>query len=179
MRFTVTDYLRLALNDKLYFDGHYFTYNHININLNKEEATAELVSYYPEYIPRRAASIDDLGNVTFEGGSDDLILLEDELVGSTPGGRVVDIGNQTTVDIISTSPSNPSNSTATGGDLHYTHDQSTASNTWTVTHNLGKEPAVQTFDSGQTEIKGKVVHTNLNSCVIHFEHEIIGKAHCN
>ena len=179
MRFTIADYLNLSLNDKIYFDGHYYTYNTIAVNLNKEEATAELVSYYPDYIPRQAKTIDDIGNVTWEGGSSDLIVLEDELIGTTPNGLIFDISTETHQDIISTSPSNPINFRLPLGDLSYTHNQDSESLTWTVTHNLGKKPAVQTFDSAGSKIEGLLMHTDNNSCVIYFERGLIGTAYCN
>lgn len=63
-----------------------------------------------------------------------------------------------------------------GGDKHYTHNQETSSDTWEVTHNLGKEPAVTVTDSAGTEVIGEVEYINSNKCILRFEGAFSGKA---
>ena len=64
----------------------------------------------------------------------------------------------------------------TGGDKHYVHKQETSSDTWEVTHGLGKEPAVTVADSAGTEVIGEVEYVNLNKCILRFQAPFSGKA---
>lgn len=64
----------------------------------------------------------------------------------------------------------------TGGDKHYIHKQETSSDTWEVTHDLGKEPAVTVVDSAGTEVIGEVEYVSLNKCILRFQAPFSGKA---
>lgn len=64
----------------------------------------------------------------------------------------------------------------TGGDKHYVHKQETSSDTWEVTHGLGKEPAVTVVDSAGTEVIGEVEYISLNKCILRFQAPFSGKA---
>ena len=64
----------------------------------------------------------------------------------------------------------------TGGDKHYVHKQETSSDTWEVTHGLGKEPAVTAVDSAGTEVIGEVEYVSLNKCILRFQAPFSGKA---
>ncbi len=64
----------------------------------------------------------------------------------------------------------------TGGDKHYVHKQETSSDTWEVTHGLGKEPAVTIVDSAGTEVIGEVEYVSLNKCILRFQAPFSGKA---
>tara|TARA_Y100000401_G_scaffold15487_1_gene10509 strand:- start:2066 stop:2833 length:768 start_codon:yes stop_codon:yes gene_type:complete len=66
-----------------------------------------------------------------------------------------------------------------GGDKTFTHDQSSASNSWTVNHGLGKFPTVQIETSGGVNGYGQVVHNSNNQLTINFSANYTGKAHCN
>lgn len=66
-----------------------------------------------------------------------------------------------------------------GTDKHYTHDQMTASDTWTVVHNLGKFPAVSVVDSAGSEVEGLISHVSNNSLILEFSAAFSGKAYCN
>lgn len=61
--------------------------------------------------------------------------------------------------------------------VSYTHTQSAASSTWTVTHNLSFYPNVTVFDSGNSMVEGSVTHTSINSLTIAFSATISGTAH--
>lgn len=63
-----------------------------------------------------------------------------------------------------------------GGDKHYVHNQETASDTWEVTHNLSKEPAVTVTDSAGTEVIGDVEYINKNKCILRFQAAFAGRA---
>ena len=67
----------------------------------------------------------------------------------------------------------------TGVDRTYVHVQSTASNNWTINHNLGKYPSVSIVDSAQNEIFGDVIYTSQNQCIVSFKSTFSGKAYCN
>ena len=54
------------------------------------------------------------------------------------------------------------------GGITYVHNQSSASNTWTVTHNLRRFPSVTVIDSGNTKVSGTVVYNSKNQLTITF-----------
>lgn len=64
-------------------------------------------------------------------------------------------------------------------DVHYTHDQISASATWTVTHNLGKCPSVTVVDSSGAVVIGDIVHDSINQLTITFSGAFSGKAYLN
>tara|TARA_R100000329_G_C7610961_1_gene216798 strand:+ start:872 stop:1126 length:255 start_codon:yes stop_codon:yes gene_type:complete len=54
------------------------------------------------------------------------------------------------------------------GDITYTHNQSTTSDTWTITHNLHRFPSVTVVDSGGTIVLGNVVYNSNKQLTITF-----------
>jgi len=64
-------------------------------------------------------------------------------------------------------------------DVHYMHNQGTASDTWVVKHNLGKNPAVTVVDSAGTEVIGDVMHNDINTVTLTFTAAFSGKAYFN
>ena len=66
-----------------------------------------------------------------------------------------------------------------GGDKTYFHEQSSALNVWTISHNLGKRPSIQTFDSAGSQIFGEVEHLDLNTSTVTFASNLIGTATAN
>ena len=64
-------------------------------------------------------------------------------------------------------------------DKHFTFTQSTATNTWNVTHNLGKFPSVSVVDSGDTVVYGDIDYIDNNSLTITFSAAFGGKAYMN
>lgn len=64
-------------------------------------------------------------------------------------------------------------------DKHYTHNQSVASSTWNVNHNLGKYPSVTvTLSTGQVGY-GDVTYIDENNLTITFSGANSGKAYMN
>jgi hypothetical protein len=82
-------------------------------------------------------------------------------------------------------PTGPTGATGPGGlvagDIpalvSYTHTQSAASSSWTITHNLKFKPNVTVFDSAGTMVEGSITHTTINSLTIAFSATISGTAH--
>ncbi len=66
-----------------------------------------------------------------------------------------------------------------GGDKHYVHNQTSASNSWDVTHNLGKFSSVTVVDSSYNRIEGEVIYNDINSLTINFTASFSGKAYIN
>lgn len=64
-------------------------------------------------------------------------------------------------------------------DKHYIHNQTSASATWTVIHNLNKFPTIAVIDSAGTMVIGDVNYINQNSLTISFQSAFSGKAYCN
>lgn len=63
--------------------------------------------------------------------------------------------------------------------ITYTHVQSSPSDTWNVTHNLGKFPSVSTVDSSNNKVIGDVEYIDTNSLVIRFCSVFSGKSYIN
>nr|DAL65675.1 MAG TPA_asm: collagen alpha 1(VIII) chain protein [Caudoviricetes sp.] len=66
-----------------------------------------------------------------------------------------------------------------GSDAYYEHNQAVPSDVWTVTHNLGKRPAVTIIDSAGDEVEGSVKHDTLNQLTITFSAGFAGMAFLN
>jgi len=65
------------------------------------------------------------------------------------------------------------------GDKSYTHNQSVASSSWVITHNLGKTPAVSVQDSAGTDVVGQITYNTEQKLTITFSGAISGKAYLN
>lgn len=65
------------------------------------------------------------------------------------------------------------------GDLTYVHNQSTASATWNITHNLGKYPSISVVDSAGNDVVGDYDYTGINSVKLTFAGAFSGKAYLN
>jgi hypothetical protein len=66
-----------------------------------------------------------------------------------------------------------------GGDKNYIHVQNTPSNTWVVTHNLGKRPAVVVVDSAEDVVYGQIQYNSDNQVTLTFAGAFSGKAYFN
>lgn len=62
---------------------------------------------------------------------------------------------------------------------NYVHDQATASDTWVVTHNMGKKPSVSIVDTADDEVIGQVLYNSNNQLTISFSSAVAGKAYLN
>lgn len=58
----------------------------------------------------------------------------------------------------------------------YIHTQGSASDTWTINHNLGFRPNVELFTAGGVEFEAEVIHTTLNQCIVYLATAIAGSA---
>lgn len=65
------------------------------------------------------------------------------------------------------------------GDLHYVHEQITASATWYVVHNLGKHPTVHLEDSTGSPFIAPIQRVDDNSFYVYISSATGGKAYCN
>lgn len=61
----------------------------------------------------------------------------------------------------------------------YTHDQSSPTTVWSVTHNLGRRPSVTVVDTAGTVWVGKVEYLSDNAVRISFGAAFAGKAYLN
>ena len=66
-----------------------------------------------------------------------------------------------------------------GSDKHYVHEQDTASDTWTIDHNLGKHPAIIVVDSSGQQWLVQVQHNSTSQAVVSLSGAMSGKAYCN
>lgn len=61
----------------------------------------------------------------------------------------------------------------------YIHTQAIPSDTWTVTHNLGKFPSVTVINETNEEVIGDVEYPNINNVILRFSGGFSGKAYLN
>jgi len=54
------------------------------------------------------------------------------------------------------------------GNITYTHNQSSTSDTWVVNHNLHRFPSVTVIDSGNTIVQGSVTYNSNKKLTITF-----------
>lgn len=66
-----------------------------------------------------------------------------------------------------------------GADKNYIHKQQSASDMWTIVHNLGKFPSITVVDSAGTVVTGEIVLQTTEQAVISFNGAFSGKAYCN
>lgn len=64
-------------------------------------------------------------------------------------------------------------------DKNYVHVQSTASDTWEISHNLAKFPSITVVDSAGSVVIGEIEYMNINKVIIRFRGAFSGKAICN
>jgi hypothetical protein len=64
-------------------------------------------------------------------------------------------------------------------DANYVHNQTTASNVWTVNHGLNKFPSVTTIDSSERVVFGEIEFVDENNVVLTFKGSFKGKAFFN
>ena len=64
-------------------------------------------------------------------------------------------------------------------DKHHTFVQNSASDSWSITHNLEKKPSVVIVDSADTVLYGQIEYTDLNSLTITLSAPTSGKAYLN
>lgn len=64
-------------------------------------------------------------------------------------------------------------------DLNYFHNQTIASDTWEIEHNLNKFPSVTVIDSAGNEVIGEVIYTDTNHVILKFSGEFKGTATLN
>lgn len=65
------------------------------------------------------------------------------------------------------------------GDKTYTHIQVSASDTWEIIHNMGKNPSVVCVDSANTMFDPFIEYVNENKIILHFNSAFSGKAYLN
>lgn len=60
----------------------------------------------------------------------------------------------------------------------YAHNQSSASSTWTINHNLGYNPVIQLFTVGGVEFDAQVTNVSINQAVVSLVTPLAGQARC-
>lgn len=65
-----------------------------------------------------------------------------------------------------------------GGASRFSHTQVSASAAWTINHNLGYYPAVQTRTTGHVVFQAKITHTSTNTAIIELTTPLAGYAEC-
>tara|TARA_R100000951_G_scaffold39335_1_gene33194 strand:- start:4399 stop:5082 length:684 start_codon:yes stop_codon:yes gene_type:complete len=69
--------------------------------------------------------------------------------------------------------------TSKKGDLSFVYEQTNPSNTWVITHNLGKKPSVTIVTTTDTTVIGEITYNNKNKLTINLSSANSGKAYLN
>ena len=69
--------------------------------------------------------------------------------------------------------------TGGGGDAHFVYEQNMPSDTWVITHNLGKKPVAVVVDSTENVVIGEIQYNSKNTLTITFVDPFSGKAYLN
>jgi hypothetical protein len=94
-----------------------------------------------------------------------------------PGDRVcVAVGQQGTMYVVWPGDGKAA---ATGGDRNYVHVQGPPAAVWSVAHNLGKYPAVEVVDTGDSVVLPSVHYLDVNNVQLTFGSPTSGKAFMN
>ena len=64
-------------------------------------------------------------------------------------------------------------------DSTFNYSQGVASDSWLITHNLGKFPSVSVVDNGNTSVEGETTYIDINSLIINFSSAFSGEAYLN
>jgi hypothetical protein len=78
------------------------------------------------------------------------------------------------ISIVNAGPVGPA-----GAGTGYNFSQLSDLSTWTINHNLGYKPSVQTFTVGGLEVLGEVQHISSNQVTVTFNTAISGTARLN
>lgn len=80
------------------------------------------------------------------------------------------------VEVVSVGPQGPIGPQGIPGTVDdYTQAFASAASTWTVNHNLGREPAIQVLSVGGVELVADVVHVSNNQAQISFAAPTAGR----
>jgi hypothetical protein len=83
------------------------------------------------------------------------------------------------VVIVSEAEQGPPGPPGVSSNASYTHTQASASDTWTINHNLGFRPSVALLSVGGREMLAEVIHTGANQAIAYFDSPISGQAICS
>lgn len=108
--------------------------------------------------------------VSSDGVNDTITVDGDTIVIPRDDVTLIEVGIQ--------GPAGPQGIPGSGGDKHYEQTFVTASSV-TVTHNLGKFPAVSVLDSADDEVIGDVQHITINQLIVVFSAPFSGIISCN
>lgn len=136
------------------YDGLIKTTDNAAVNSNKKRITDGVGNQTPLLISETEIEVD--ANLTAEG----------IIISGAPSNSVV-MSDGTTASV------------AGFEDKEFTYTQNVASDTWNVTHNLGKRPSVTVVDSGDSVVIGDISYTNSNELTITFSSAFSGKAYLN
>ena len=65
------------------------------------------------------------------------------------------------------------------GDVTYTHNQASASETWTINHGLHRKPSVTIVDTSDIVVSANIVYNSETQLTITFSDATAGKAYLN
>lgn len=81
--------------------------------------------------------------------------------------------------VVSDAQQGPPGPPGSSSNASFEHPQVSASDTWTVNHNLGFRPAVSILSVGGREMWAEVIHTSVNQFIAYFDAPTSGIAICS
>lgn len=96
-----------------------------------------------------------------------------------PGGtqNIIDVNTGGCITRINLNPTITIDNSSGGGTANYTHVQSVAAVTWSITHNLGFIPNVFVLDGNGVELIGSINSVTATTLVISFSQAVSGTAY--
>lgn len=74
---------------------------------------------------------------------------------------------------------NPVIYSSAGAQSRYQHNQSVASDTWTINHNFGYYPDTEVFSVGGKKMLAEVLNISVNQVQVFFDAQVAGFAVCS
>jgi hypothetical protein len=113
-------------------------------------------------------------------------LLDETLIEIPDATTLIEISDETTLIVDAdvgpqgaTGAQGPAGPVSPATDATYVHTQLDPSITWTIVHNMGKNPSVSTVDSGGTVVFGDVNYLDINTVIVSFGNPFGGRAYLN
>lgn len=110
---------------------------------------------------------------------DQTILVEEiQILAEQPTSTVL-VDEVEEIQILAVAEQGPPGPPGSSSNASFEHPQVSASDIWTVNHNLGFRPAVSILSVGGREMWAEVIHTSVNQFIAYFDAPTSGIAICS
>lgn len=110
---------------------------------------------------------------------DHTVLVEEiQILAEQPDSSVL-VEEVEVVEVVALCEQGPPGPPGISANAAYQHTQASASDVWTVNHNLGFRPAVSALSPGGKEMWAEILHTSNNQFIVYFDSPTTGIAICS